>query len=67
MNYALTSSTWDEAEIEAINQVIKSRQYSMSSKVAEFEKKFAKDFGSKFEKIFYVQKVLTILKKSFVF
>ncbi len=48
MKYQLTSSTWDQAEIDAIQEVINSGQYSMSNKVAEFEKKFAKDFGSKF-------------------
>ncbi len=48
MNYKLTSSTWDQAEINAINEVIHSGQYSMSNKVAEFEDKFAKDFGSKY-------------------
>ncbi len=48
MKYQLTSSTWDQAEIDAIHEVIHSGQYSMSNKVAEFEAKFAKKFGSKY-------------------
>ena len=48
MNYKLTSTSWDEEEINAINAVVKSRQYSMSKNVFEFEKQFAKFVDSKY-------------------
>jgi CDP-4-dehydro-6-deoxyglucose reductase, E1 len=48
MNYKLTSTSWDEEEINAINAVVKSRQYSMSKNVFEFEKQFASFVNSKY-------------------
>ncbi|TQR33659.1 pyridoxamine 5-phosphate oxidase [Campylobacter sp. MIT 99-7217] len=48
MNYPLASSTWDEKELNAIQEVIKSDMFTMSKKVAEFEKDFAKFVGSKY-------------------
>lgn len=41
MRYPLANSTWDEAEIAAIQSVVASGMYSMSGKVAEFERAFA--------------------------
>jgi len=46
--YSLASTTWDEQEIEAINEVIKSGMYSMGERVITFEEEFAKKMGSKF-------------------
>jgi len=48
MNYKLTSTSWDEEEINAINDVIKSGQFSMSANVFEFEKHFASFVNSKY-------------------
>jgi CDP-6-deoxy-D-xylo-4-hexulose-3-dehydrase len=44
----LASSTWDHFEIEAMNQVIASGNFTMGERVAEFEKAFAAFFGSKY-------------------
>jgi CDP-6-deoxy-D-xylo-4-hexulose-3-dehydrase len=46
--YSLASSTWDEQEIDAINEVIKSGMFSMGERVIAFEDEFAKRMGSKF-------------------
>ena len=46
--YKLSSSTWDEKEINAINSVIKSGYYSMGEYVKAFEEKFAAYIGSKY-------------------
>lgn len=50
MNYKfpLATSTWDECEFNALTSVISSKQFTMSNKVAEFEKCFAGYFGSKY-------------------
>lgn len=48
MKYTLASSTWDEKELQAIQDVIKSDMFTMGKKVAEFEKDFAKFVGSKY-------------------
>lgn len=48
MKYNLASSTWDEKEIEAIQRVIESNQYSMGKFVNEFEHNFSSFFGSKY-------------------
>ncbi|XAK47966.1 DegT/DnrJ/EryC1/StrS family aminotransferase [Campylobacter coli] len=47
-NYPLASSTWDEKELQAIQDVIKNDMFTMGKKVAEFEKDFAKFVGSKY-------------------
>lgn len=46
--YPLALSSWDEKEIAAIHEVIKSDLYSMGPKVQEFEKKFADFLGVPF-------------------
>jgi CDP-4-dehydro-6-deoxyglucose reductase, E1 len=46
--YSLASTTWDEQEIEAINEVVKSGMYSMGERVIAFEEAFARKVGSKF-------------------
>ena len=47
IKYNLSDDTWDKNEIEAIREVIESRQFTMGAKTKEFEIKFAKYFGSK--------------------
>tara|TARA_B100001093_G_scaffold503107_1_gene557020 strand:- start:73 stop:1245 length:1173 start_codon:yes stop_codon:yes gene_type:complete len=46
--YSLASSSWDEKEIKAIQEVIQSDHYTMGEKVNKFEDDFAKYFNSKF-------------------
>lgn len=48
MKYQLASSSWDDKEINAACDVIKSGNCTMGTKVAEFEEKFAKMFGAKY-------------------
>lgn len=48
VKYSLASTTWDEQEIDAINDVVKSGKYSMGERVLAFEDEFAKKAGSKF-------------------
>lgn len=46
--YPLSTSTWNHAEIEAIEKVIKSNRFTMGQKVKDFENEFAKFFSSKY-------------------
>lgn len=46
--YPLATSTWDEAEHEAMQAVIRSGMFTMGSKVAEFEQRFAEYIGSRY-------------------
>ena len=48
MRYELASSTWGEEEIEAINKVVQSGNFTMGENVREFEKQFASFFNSKY-------------------
>ncbi len=48
MNYNLASNTWDQNEIDAINRVIDSKNFSMGAEVAEYEKQFSRYFKSKY-------------------
>jgi CDP-4-dehydro-6-deoxyglucose reductase, E1 len=45
--YPLASSTWDEAELAAIQNVVASGQFTMGSSVREFERRFAEYVGSR--------------------
>jgi len=47
-NYSLASSTWDEKEFAAIQQVVDSNMFTMGPHVAEYEQDFAKLFGAKY-------------------
>ena len=47
-NYSLASGSWDELEVNAINDVIKSNRYTMGSKVRQFENEFSKFFDVKY-------------------
>lgn len=44
--YPLATSTWDDAEIEAMQQVISSRNFTMGKRVRTYESEFAHLFGS---------------------
>ena len=48
MRYELASSTWGEEEIESINKVVQSGNFTMGENVREFEKQFASFFNSKY-------------------
>lgn len=46
--YPLATSSWDQAEYEALNRVIASDQFSMGPEVRAFEQQFARQFGSRY-------------------
>lgn len=46
--YELASSTWDESELQAIQNVIQSGKFTMGERVREFELKFAEKVGAKY-------------------
>lgn len=46
--YPLATSSWDQKEIDAIQNVIKTGMFTMGTYVAECEKDFAKFLGSKY-------------------
>lgn len=48
MRYELASTSWDDNEIEAINNVIKSNIYTMGNYVKQFENYFAKYTQNKY-------------------
>ena len=48
MNYPLSTNTWDNKELEAIQSVIKSDNYTMGDHVAQFEKNFGKFINRKY-------------------
>lgn len=47
MNYALASTTWDEAEYDAIRRVVESGMFTMGASVGEFEHAFSRYVGSR--------------------
>ena len=46
--HPLTTSSWDEKELQAINEVVNTGLFTMGSKVSEFENNFSNYFNSKF-------------------
>lgn len=46
--YLLSDDTWNNEEIEAINEVIKSNFFTMGERVKKFEKEFVEKFGAKY-------------------
>ncbi len=46
--YPLATSTWDNAEVEAMQDVIRSGDFTMGRRVMDFEQKFADYFDSDF-------------------
>lgn len=47
-DYPLIFDSWDAKEIASINKVVEKNRFSMGDYVFDFEKKFAKKFGSKY-------------------
>jgi CDP-6-deoxy-D-xylo-4-hexulose-3-dehydrase len=47
-SYPLATSSWDEAEYDALQRVIASGRFTMGPLVAQFERDFAAAFGSKY-------------------
>ena len=48
MYYDLTSSSWDETEYQALQDVISSDQFTMGEKVRTFEAEFSEKFGTRY-------------------
>ena len=48
VNLPLASSSWDGDELKAIQEVISSGNFTMGSKVSEYETQFANYFGAKY-------------------
>ena len=48
INYNLTYNSWGNEEISAIQNVIKSNQFTYKNKVKDFEKKYSKYFNMKY-------------------
>jgi len=48
IRYPLASDTWDQAEFDAAEAVMRSRNFTMGAKVKAFEADFAKLFGSRY-------------------
>lgn len=48
INFPLASSTWDDKELDAIQNVIDSKMFTMGSAVKQYENDFAEFFGSKY-------------------
>lgn len=48
INFPLASSTWDDKELDAIQNVINSKMFTMGNAVKQYENDFAKFFGSKY-------------------
>ncbi|MEN0083801.1 MAG: aminotransferase class I/II-fold pyridoxal phosphate-dependent enzyme [Leifsonia sp.] len=46
--FPLATSTWDDAEYAAMHRVIESGRFTMGPLVAEFERRFADAFGSRY-------------------
>jgi CDP-6-deoxy-D-xylo-4-hexulose-3-dehydrase len=46
--YELASSTWDESELQAMQNVIQSGKFTMGERVREFENQFAANVGAKY-------------------
>ena len=48
IKYPLATFTWDEAEYQALQDVIASNMFTMGERVKAFEQQFAKQLGSKY-------------------
>ena len=46
--FPLATSSWDQAEQDALQRVIASDRFTMGAEVAEFERRFAAHFGSRY-------------------
>lgn len=47
-SYSLTDNTWNHSEIDAINRVVNSGNFTMGKEVLAFEQEFAQFFGVKY-------------------
>ena len=47
LNYFLSSDTWDDTEVNAIQRVIESNRYTLGPEVKKYEKEFAEFMGAK--------------------
>ena len=47
LDYGLSSNTWDDREVRALNRVIESGRYTMGPEVKEYERQFANFMGTK--------------------
>ena len=50
-NYPLATTTWDEKEVDALEEVIASQNFTMGDKVKQFEKEFARMFSANYAKM----------------
>ena len=48
VSYPLATTTWDDKEIAAMQDVIRSGNFTMGPRVAEFERRFAEFMGSRY-------------------
>lgn len=48
INYPLATSSWDQQELDAMQEVIASGMFTMGTKVAEFERQFAHYVGAQY-------------------
>lgn len=48
MEYKLASNTWDEKELDSIQKVVDSGNFSMGNEVEKYERDFSKFFNSKY-------------------
>ena len=48
VSYPLATTTWDDKEITAMQDVIRSGNFTMGPRVAEFERRFAEFMGSRY-------------------
>ncbi|MBL6964753.1 MAG: DegT/DnrJ/EryC1/StrS family aminotransferase [Bacteroidetes bacterium] len=48
IRYPLTTKTWDEAEYESIQRVVRSDIFTMGKEVAQFEQDFSSFFGKRY-------------------
>lgn len=46
--HQLASSTWDQEEIEAVNEVVRSGRFTMGAKTAQYEEAFARYIGTRY-------------------
>lgn len=48
MEYKLCDNPWGQEELDAIQKVVRSNNYTMGENVREYERRFAKKYGSKY-------------------
>jgi CDP-6-deoxy-D-xylo-4-hexulose-3-dehydrase len=48
IKYSLSNDTWGEEEVQAVNEIISSRYFTLGKYVSQYEKEFALKFGAKY-------------------